>query len=92
MLSREIVDSPSLEILKSHLDMVLLKKLLVTLAWGGRGGDQTKWPTESPSNLNIILYFCKRRSNLQNYVWLYQYFPITLVLCVGLSYFFEDAT
>jgi len=35
MLPREVVDSPTLEIFKTHLDEVLCNLLYVTLLWQG---------------------------------------------------------
>ena len=46
-LPREVVESPSLEILKIHLDVVLCSLLWVTLL---RQGGWARWPTEVPSN------------------------------------------
>jgi len=53
-LPREVVESPSLEILKSHLDAVLCSLLWVTLLqqWVGLGDPQRSLP---PPN---ILCFC----------------------------------
>ena len=46
-LPREAVESPSLEIFKTHLDAVLCSLLHVTLL---QQGGWTRWPTEVPSN------------------------------------------
>ena len=46
-LPREVVESPSLEIFKTHLDTVLCGLLWVTLL---RQGVWTRWPTEVPAN------------------------------------------
>ena len=48
-LPREVVESPSLEIFKSHLDTVLGNRLWVTLL---EQGGWTKPPPEVPSNVN----------------------------------------
>jgi len=61
-LPREVVESPSLEILKTSLDKVLCSLLWVTLL---RQGGWTGWPTEVPSNPDhsVILWFMGRRRN-----------------------------
>jgi len=46
-LPREVVESPSLEIFRTHLDQVLCSLLWVTLL---QQEGWTRWPTEVPSN------------------------------------------
>ena len=60
-LPGEVVDSPSLEIFKTHLDKVLCSLLWVTLLWQG---GWTRWPTEVPSNPyhSVILWSLKKMS------------------------------
>ena len=48
-MPREVLQSPSLEMLKSHLDMVLGNCLWVTLL---EQGGWTRWPPELPSHLD----------------------------------------
>ena len=56
-LPREVVESPSLEIFKTHLDKILCNLLWVTLLQQGRW---TRWSTEVPSSpyYSVILWFC----------------------------------
>jgi len=46
-LPRDVVESPSLKIFKTHLDVVLCSLLQVTLL---QQEGWTRWPTEVPSN------------------------------------------
>ena len=60
-LPREAVESPSLEIFKTHLDTVLCSLLWVTLLWQG---GWTGWPTEVPVNpCRAVILWDRARNN-----------------------------
>jgi len=50
-LPREFVESPSLEIFKTHLDVVLCSLLWVTLLWQGVGLDDPQRSLPTPNIL-----------------------------------------